>query len=68
MIATPIIMSKILYAKRDSLSNEDTINTYGTLYVGKNIEEPSRNYVWVYPLTFFFRRTIFMIVTVFLFE
>ena len=40
----------------------------GTLYDGKNVEADRKHKVWSYPLVYFYRRTLFILGTVLLFD
>ena len=59
----PIFYARLLKKNVEELAEENTIQAYGSLYkdlVHKN--------VWTYPLAFFFRRSAFILATVFLFD
>ena len=40
----------------------------GTLYEGKNVSSGRKHRAWLYPLIYFYRRTIFIVGTVFIFD
>ena len=56
----PVVLARVLYMKRNNL--EEARLKYGTLFKGKSID-PKRHMAWVFPLTFFSRRIVFIIVT-----
>ena len=62
-----------LYRNRTSLESKDSIATFGTLYSGlklksrSDLEDPTKfeqHKVWVYPLVFMLRKTVFVAITV----
>ena len=64
----PLILSRILYKKAKVLESAENLTKFSTMYSGKNVNENKSHKVWIYPLAFFFRRTIFICATVFLSE
>ena len=54
----------LLYRNQAQLGKETSINCYGTLYQGREIKHPT----YSLPLTFFLRRLLFSVLTVYLFE
>ena len=62
----PIFLSRLLYKKSAVLESAENLAKYNTMYSDKNVVETRKHRVWIYPLFFFFRRTIFIIATVFL--
>lgn len=68
-IAVPAVLAWVLYKYRESLHEETKVKAIGTMYLGRrvvnNLDE--RN-VWIYPIIFFSRRTIFIAATVFLID
>ena len=66
--AVPIFFAKLLHNNRDRLEDEANVKKFGTIYAGRNVNSDKKHQVWIYPLSFFFRRAIFMMATVFLAE
>ena len=64
----PLVLSAILYKRNDELQDKERISMMGTLYEGKNVESQRKHRVWSYPLVFFYRRLIFAVCTVTLFD
>ena len=65
----PIILIVVLSKNRTSLESDDLRKSIGTAYEGKGLENRMIIYrVLVHPPTFFYRRLIFVSVTVFLFD
>ena len=63
----PIICCIVIFRNRAGLKEDDNRKAFGTLYQGRKIED-TKNRIMLYPIAFFYRRTIFIIVTVFLFD
>ena len=63
----PVICCIVLWRNRDKLQEEDNQKSFGTLLAGRNTKE-SDHRIMLYPLAFFFRRTIFIVVTVLMFD
>ena len=63
----PILFFCILRRHQDTLTDEDKINSFGTLYAGRNVTNEAHK-VHFLPLAFFYRRTIFVLVTVHFFD
>jgi hypothetical protein len=68
----PLLYTYVLIKKGDSLHTEETTKRYGTLYAGlrlNRMENPEkRQRVWIYTMSFMFRRSLFMVLTVFAFD
>ena len=64
----PLVYARILRKRDKELEIEENIRKYGSLYDNKNVKKERDHRVWATPLAFFFRRTIFAFITVFLFE
>ena len=64
----PLIYARILYKNCTVLDTEDKIRRFGSLYDNKNVRSDRDHRVWVFPLNFFYRRTAFALITIFLFE
>ena len=64
----PLIFARILKKRENDLESEETIRKFGSLYDNKNVNMERDHRVWATPLAFFYRRTIFGMVTVFLFD
>ena len=68
-VAVPIVLIWIVYINRDTLHELKMKLKFGTMYSGRRvIDFIYERRVWVYPATFFIRRTLFAITTVSLFE
>ena len=67
IIGIPIFFLRLLRKNRKSLNDEKQSNVFGALYQGKNVMEDAQH-EFIYPLIFFYRRTIFIIATIFLFD
>lgn len=63
---TPVVLSVVAYRRRKSLGEDKVRRSIGSIYEGKNVERDDHK-VYLFPLLFFWRRTCFVIVTVFLF-
>ena len=67
-LVLPIILIRIVYINRASLHELKNMVTFGTIYSGRRVYDLiDERRVWIYPATFFVRRTIFSIATVSLF-
>ena len=64
---TPVILSVFTYRKRKSLDDDRVRRSIGSIYEGKNTTRDDHK-VHLFPILFFWRRTCFVIVTVFLFD
>ena len=64
----PIYYARILYKNGDQLEKEENIRKFGSLYDNKNVKKDRKHRVWAHPLTFFYRRTVFAVITVYLFD
>lgn len=65
--AVPIYFFYILRKNREDLEQDSKKKAFGTLYQGKNIKKEA-GHSYMFPLVFFFRRTFFIIATVYLFD
>ena len=64
----PLILARILYKNNGVLEDKDKVSKIGTLYEGKNVPADRKHRVWIYPLVFFFRRSLFIVGTLVLFD
>ena len=64
----PLILSRILYKNNGVLEDKEKVSKIGTLYEGKNVPADRKHRVWIYPLVFFFRRSLFIVGTLVLFD
>ena len=64
----PLYYARILYKNGAVLEKEEKKRNFGTLYDNKKIDKERNHRVWAVPLAFFYRRTVFAIITVYLFE
>ena len=64
----PLIYARVLCKKAKNLENEEVSRKIGNLYDNKNVKSGKDHKVWVFPISFFFRRVIFAILTIFLFD
>ena len=64
----PLVYAIILCKHKDRLQDEKVVRKYGTLYDNKNVSANKNHKVWTVPLSFFYRRTVFTCLTVYLFE
>ena len=67
LTVVPIFFFRLLRKNRKSLTDEKLSKVFGALYQGKNITQDAQH-EFTYPLIFFYRRTIFIIATIFLFD
>ena len=68
-LVVPTILIRIVYIHRASLHELKNMITFGTMYSGRRvIDLIDERRVWIYPATFFVRRTLFAIATVSLFK
>ena len=68
-LIVPIVLTRVVYKNKDCLHEEKNEKTVGTLYMGRRVVSSiDERRVWIYPASFFLRRTIFAIVSVFLFD
>ena len=63
----PITLTVVLHNKHEQLKEAETKERIGTIYIGKNVNRIDHEEQWT-PLHFFFRRTLFICVTVFFFS
>ena len=63
----PVLCCYAIWRNRDKLHEEQNRKSFGTLYTGRNIGMADHR-IMLYPLAFFYRRTIFMLITVFEFD
>ena len=63
----PIIFYCTVRANRSKLGDEEIQKVIGAIYMGKNIEKANSN-AGLFPMGFFWRRTLFVVVTVYLFD
>ena len=63
----PVAFSCLICRKRDTLDEEKTRESIGSIYEGKNVKKDGHK-AFLYPMLFFLRRTCFIIVTVLLFD
>ena len=63
----PVVFFLVAYCKRDKLDEEATRKSIGAIYLGKNVTKNDHK-AHVYPMIFFWRRSLFVIVTVCLFD
>ena len=68
MSALPIYFLTVVYRNRESLEMKEKSSKFGALYSGKNVSNRAKHRVWLFPMTFFYRRLIFISVSVFLFD
>ena len=64
----PLILSRILFKNNGVLEDKEKISKFGTLYEGRNVPADRKHRVWIFPLVFFFRRSLFIIGTLVLFD
>ena len=67
MTALPIFYAVLLYRKRKELAKEETKEKFISLYLGLELNESNRT-VWLYPLLWMLRRSIFMAISTSLFH
>ena len=63
----PLVFCFILRRHHKTLADHDNIASFGTLYTGRNVTDVSHKAHFL-PLTFFYRRAIFILVTVHFFK
>ena len=67
--AVPLILSRTLFRLNDELHSVENLKKFGSMYSGRNVSpKRGRHLAWIAPLVFFFRRTLFIIATVFILE
>ena len=69
----PFLFAKVLHRNRETLVSEVSLAKYGTLYEGLNLKEtqdttPKKRKIWLHPLIFMFRRSLFIVLSVLLFD
>ena len=64
----PIALALVVYWQTDRLELDENTQKFGTIYEGRNVSSTRNHRVWFYPFTFFTRRMLFMMLTVFLIE
>jgi len=64
----PIAFFKALDRNKETLSSPETLKSIGSIYTGKNITKEEGIKAYMFPMAFFWRRTLFVVVTVFLFD
>lgn len=65
-LVVPIVFGIILYRNREVLNSYDAKKTYGAIYYGKNVTDKDHK-AGQHAFVFFFRRCLFVVVTVYLF-
>ena len=63
----PIIFYISVERWKDTLESEEVKKSFGSIYKGKNLRHDD-HYAGAYPIQFFWRRALFIAVTVFLFD
>ena len=63
-----MLLISLLQKYKDSLAEERQVNWFGTAYEGRTLDGDEKETVWIYPVSFFYRRTIFCIFTVVLID
>ena len=63
-----IILSVKLSMIRNNLDDKNVKLKFGTLYQGKIVSPQRSRWIFLDPLVFIYRRTIFAVATVYLFE
>mmetsp|Transcript_28884 Transcript_28884/g.38508 ORF Transcript_28884/g.38508 Transcript_28884/m.38508 type:complete len:256 (+) Transcript_28884:67-834(+) len=63
----PLIFYMALRRNQSTLSEPETIKSIGSIYAGKNVTSEG-HCAWLYPMAFFWRRTLFIVITVHLFD
>jgi len=63
----PLKFFMILYNNHYELEDEAFVKKSGTLVLGKRVDDDDHK-IWAFPIVFFYRRTLFIIVTVFLLD
>jgi len=63
----PLKFFMILYNNHYELADEAFVKKSGTLVLGKRVDDDDHK-IWAFPIMFFFRRTLFIVVTVFLLD
>ena len=66
--ALPVYFARLLIKHGDSLEEDENAERFGTIYSNRNVNSEKKHRVWIYPLSFFYRRAIFMAATVFLID
>ena len=64
---TPLVFLYVTYKQREHLDQEPVRKSIGSIYEGKNVNNKG-NYIFLYPMLFFWRRIFFIVVTVGLFK
>ena len=66
----PLLFARVLYKHRDSLDSKEKKEKFGTLYQGLSLKEtpPKKLHIWIHPMIFMFRRTLFIVLSVVLFD
>ena len=68
-VIVPLALIRLIYINRAILHELKMIIRFGTIYSGRRVKDLlGERRVWIYPATFFVRRTVFAIATVSLFE
>ena len=64
----PFVFMFALRSNKKTLAEQETIKSIGAIYAGKNVESKQDHYLWLYPMVFFWRRTFYIVITVYLFD
>jgi len=64
----PIVFLKALNSRKEALATEEAKKSFGSIYIGKNTNEKTGIKAYMFPMAFFWRRTLFVVVTIFLFD
>ena len=63
----PLVFVCFLYNNQDELESEALVKSAGTLMLGKYVI-PGDHQVWMHPIIFFYRRSLYIVVTVYLLD
>ena len=63
----PVICCIVLWRNKEKLEEEENRKSFGSLFTGRNIKQADHR-IMLYPLAFFYRRTVFIVITVFMFD
>lgn len=64
---SPLVFLIVLYLMREKLMHADSKTRFGSMFTGKNVKDKNHK-AHLYPMLFFWRRTLFAVATVLLFD
>lgn len=64
----PLWYARVLSKNSKELEADISVRKFGSLYDNKNVNSERDHQIWFFPIAFFYRRTAFVAITIFLFD